>query len=177
MGSGCVMCAWLKSWRVWKDKNVLLQRNKLRLCDFCKLPLKVKTRMIQRITLLHANHLSSPLTVWLWWCGCPSGHPHHRVLSGMYLQHGLLSPSLGPQLGSCAWVITHTSPTLSTGASIGLLYGGSELSSLYNRQQFGIHLQKRSQFQFVVCQTNHLTKRVTLCISNNHITLPLSLLA
>ena len=32
-------------------------------------------------------------------CGA-SGYPHDRVLSGLYLKHSLLSPTLGSQLGS-----------------------------------------------------------------------------
>lgn len=42
------------------------------------------------------------LVTGVWYCRCvnASGHPHHRVLPGLHLQHRLLPPTLGSQLGT-----------------------------------------------------------------------------
>ena len=58
----------------------------------------------------------SVLSAGVWRCRRvhASGHPHHRVLPGLHLQHRLLPPTLGPQLGSrtlVAPVLTHTNTT------------------------------------------------------------------
>lgn len=64
---------------------------------------------------VHACACSLP-TVWFWRCCSPPGYPHHRVLSGLHLQHGLLPAPVGPQPGPCTYVwrrlkdcsLTHT---------------------------------------------------------------------
>ena len=39
--------------------------------------------------------------VWDWRDICQAGYPHHRVLSGLHLQHCFLLATLGTQSGSC----------------------------------------------------------------------------
>lgn len=48
-----------------------------------------------------ASLFCSVFPVWHGWCSRTSSHPHHWVLLGMRLPHGILPPTLGSQSGSC----------------------------------------------------------------------------